>query len=546
MSRSQTNHPLREAANIVIGIMLLTAIGIGALMIDGFRQNRLKGRYGSLETVCAGSPHADSPVYTGRAGVHPAVAFSADGRIDMSFIPTDAVAESAAETELVLCLKGRQENLIQSCPYEGNNFVKRYTEEVHLELREAASGGVVASETLTSGLPAACSPVEEFGVSSAGITRTNRSVVSTDQIKSWLSGFVLNESDLNVNILPESNEPTDDPEAWPIFLEESFSSNARGWFTGIRNRGGTAVEQQLVDGVYQWTFPAHPTLLDWFYRLNPPLFLADFSLVVDAQQINPGAGDSIGIEFRSNEQGGYLFLIQDNSFFALVRKDAPTGHLDSLIDWSTTTAPHADAPNQLAITAQGTHITLGINGQVVAEIDDDSFAAGEILFFVLVNEHQKPTSFTFDNIQLRTPDADLLTLIQDGEAHAESGEIDAALSAFSRVQELDRDFPIDPWSWNQICWYGALWERGQDVLAACERAISIAPEIGAFYGSRGVARAQSGDSDGAIKDFMIASSWWEQNNPESPWADLHKEWMRTLSAGGNPFDPETLARLRDL
>ncbi|WP_306558131.1 tetratricopeptide repeat protein [Nostoc sp. 'Peltigera malacea cyanobiont' DB3992] len=56
-------------------------------------------------------------------------------------------------------------------------------------------------------------------------------------------------------------------------------------------------------------------------------------------------------------------------------------------------------------------------------------------------------------------------------------------------------------SWNTLCWGGSLQKQAADVLPACDKAVALAPEDSRIRDSRGLARALTGDTQGAIEDF---------------------------------------------
>src|SRR5207245_8515077 len=56
---------------------------------------------------------------------------------------------------------------------------------------------------------------------------------------------------------------------------------------------------------------------------------------------------------------------------------------------------------------------------------------------------------------------------------------------------------------NELCWFGNIHEFATMVRPACEQAIALAPEASKdwYKDSRGLARALTGDTAGAIEDF---------------------------------------------
>ncbi|MEQ9548299.1 MAG: tetratricopeptide repeat protein [Coleofasciculus sp. G3-WIS-01] len=76
-------------------------------------------------------------------------------------------------------------------------------------------------------------------------------------------------------------------------------------------------------------------------------------------------------------------------------------------------------------------------------------------------------------------------------------------------------------------------------MDACEKAVALAPENGEFRDSRGIARALTGDKQGAIEDFQafIESTNWEEGKKQ------RQGWIDALKAGKNPFTEEEIEEL---
>ena len=114
-----------------------------------------------------------------------------------------------------------------------------------------------------------------------------------------------------------------------------------------------------------------------------------------------------------------------------------------------------------------------------------------------------------------------------------------ALAAYAEAHALD-SLTISAGSWNTLCWFGSLWGHATEVLAACERAVALAPEHGGIADSRGLARALTGDVAGAIEDFQTFVAWV----PDEQLRAQRQGWIEALGAGENPFTDEVLLRLR--
>jgi len=102
---------------------------------------------------------------------------------------------------------------------------------------------------------------------------------------------------------------------------------------------------------------------------------------------------------------------------------------------------------------------------------------------------------------------------------------------------------------NAICWLGSVDGYAELVMPACTRAMELAPDTttrSLAQDSRGVARALTGDTAGAIEDLTTALEA-ERARPDlfdPPYLKRRESFIAALRAGRNPFDKATLAALR--
>jgi len=95
---------------------------------------------------------------------------------------------------------------------------------------------------------------------------------------------------------------------------------------------------------------------------------------------------------------------------------------------------------------------------------------------------------------------------------------------------------------NTICWYGALSGQAAEVLKACEKAVALIPDDVAIRDSRGVARALTGDIEGAKKDFQAFVDQYDGIEAKERKAQ-RLQWIKELGIGKNPFTPNVLKLL---
>ncbi len=155
------------------------------------------------------------------------------------------------------------------------------------------------------------------------------------------------------------------------------------------------------------------------------------------------------------------------------------------------------------------------------------------------------------NISLDEPEAEARRagaegLLAKGHSLSEAGQIAEALTAYDEAQAMDPTYELSAGDWNNLCWFGSLWNEAELVLEACELAVELALEnrVAGNRDSRGVARALTGDYEGAIEDFEVFVAWSEENGLYEEYGTKRAEWVTQLKEGNNPFDEATLEELR--
>ncbi|MBD1847516.1 AAA-like domain-containing protein [Cyanobacteria bacterium FACHB-63] len=102
--------------------------------------------------------------------------------------------------------------------------------------------------------------------------------------------------------------------------------------------------------------------------------------------------------------------------------------------------------------------------------------------------------------------------------------------------------------WNEFCWFGSLNGYATQTSSACEKAVSIEPTTGEYRDSRGLAKALTGNTQGAINDFQAFIQWLNQYPGYSLDRKVQRQqWINDLRAGKPAsaiFTKEVLERLR--
>jgi hypothetical protein len=69
--------------------------------------------------------------------------------------------------------------------------------------------------------------------------------------------------------------------------------------------------------------------------------------------------------------------------------------------------------------------------------------------------------------------------------------------------------------------------------------VALAPDAGEIRDSRGIARALTGNTKGAIEDFQAFVTWTKDKKDKLQ----RQRWVNALRAGQNPFTPEEIKSL---
>jgi tetratricopeptide (TPR) repeat protein len=139
-------------------------------------------------------------------------------------------------------------------------------------------------------------------------------------------------------------------------------------------------------------------------------------------------------------------------------------------------------------------------------------------------------------------------LVTKGQQLAIEGKVQEGLAAYAEARKLDPT-AITPAALNGLCWNGSLANHADAVMESCEAAVLQEPENGGSRDSRGLARALTGNWQGAMEDFKFFLEWEKKepgSDPDRRKRQVEKRvhWIAELGAGRNPFDAAVLQELR--
>ena len=184
------------------------------------------------------------------------------------------------------------------------------------------------------------------------------------------------------------------PVVLSLVYQDDFSDQASGWDDAFDE---STLKQY---GALKYHIEVRkPNLFAWGLANRD---ITDFVLEVTTQQWEGPNNNSYGVIFRLQDKDNfYRFDITGDGFF-LLSKFVNARWL-TLVDWTLSPAINTgQAENALRVSALGPKISVYANGQLLAEVEDDSFRHGDIGFFA--GTFNEPGShISFDDLRVWAP-----------------------------------------------------------------------------------------------------------------------------------------------
>jgi S1-C subfamily serine protease len=131
---------------------------------------------------------------------------------------------------------------------------------------------------------------------------------------------------------------------------------------------------------------------------------ADTMIEVDARQVSGPDDNQYGLLCRYQDVDNYYeFDISGDGYYAIYLRRA--GEFKALAPWTATNAiRQGESSNHLVVTCQGNRLAMSVNGDLVAEVFDDTFSEGEVA--MIAGTFAEPGAVVaFDNLQVSAPAA---------------------------------------------------------------------------------------------------------------------------------------------
>ena len=213
--------------------------------------------------------------------------------------------------------------------------------------------------------------------------------------------------------------------------------------------------------------------------------------------------------------------------------------------------------------ARAARVHMSLRGMMRMDVDAVAFARGRLSAVVTVSRPAGSRDSADVDSVAREMDRRIQGLLRDTRSRAAprrlvdavrrvvdaehavdsligAREFEAAFGVIERTQRSRAPVGFSASTWNNVCWWASLDGHAQRALKACEAAVAPDTTFVSYRDSRGLARALTGDLDGAADDFAFVVEhveWGEVLDERSAWLDA-------LRAGRNPFTEKVLNDLR--
>jgi tRNA A-37 threonylcarbamoyl transferase component Bud32 len=183
-----------------------------------------------------------------------------------------------------------------------------------------------------------------------------------------------------------------------ILFEDDFDDPNTGWDVWDSEAGSVA-------GYSNGTYRIVATGGQWMWGGSNHHF-TDVEIDVQTTQVSAPPNDNNGYgvicRVQSNEWGdGYGLVISGDGFYSIQR--ISQGSWEPLIEWTRSNVINrGNADNTVRAVCSGSHLMLIVNGQLIAEADDDAYPSGDVSLVATTFEDES-TEIHFDDLVVRRP-----------------------------------------------------------------------------------------------------------------------------------------------
>lgn len=206
----------------------------------------------------------------------------------------------------------------------------------------------------------------------------------------------------DAQVTPSTEVAEVDTGRWPVVMLDEFDGEETLWFEGELSNDMITAVHTVENGKYVWETNGNGTV-NWYYAREDAPVVSDFYFSVEAQKVSGPSTASYGYLFRTNDAAAYYFHIVDSTQQYLVSR-WDFSSWTPLIPPTFSEAIRPDEVNTLAVQAEGSHFVFLVNGEIIAQLDDDTNGFGVVGLAIDLVSPGDEAIFEWDNFELRAPD----------------------------------------------------------------------------------------------------------------------------------------------
>lgn len=215
------------------------------------------------------------------------------------------------------------------------------------------------------------------------------------KLRAWIFVMLLSLLAAACGAIPAGNTPVQANRGQVLF-QDDFSNDGSGWATWSRDVSEVAYRSGGL------SIRVNQPHFDYWSR--PGKRFADSILAVDASKISGSDNNDYGLICRyRNSDNFYAFLISSDGYYGIVRvQDGQYQVLGAESLGFSEAIQQGSAANQIQAECNGSSLRLTVNGSLLAQAQDSTFASGEV--GLLAGTYEEPgVEILFDNFIVIQP-----------------------------------------------------------------------------------------------------------------------------------------------
>jgi hypothetical protein len=191
---------------------------------------------------------------------------------------------------------------------------------------------------------------------------------------------------------------------WKTLVYDTFDNSTGSFFKGKMDFFGDSIDISAQDGKSILKLNSPRASSNIYVPTAFGDFLGDFYASIEGKQIACPTVCEFGFWFRNSDSGSYVFAIQEQAgIFGFYSSNRSTVSITSYNFNTVSSEIRQNDSNLLAVKAEGSNISVYINGSLVNQIQSDLSPNGTLGIYVSMTGTDGEAEFEFDNFQVYGP-----------------------------------------------------------------------------------------------------------------------------------------------